>query len=145
MLQKKSKKTRRIFWATSLVLIMISALGWMRFQQALRHWYYLIELDIQPHPIYSAVTGGWIGIAYVLGLLFHLARKSFTAIYLRFSGVAVLIWLWIDRIFISKRVFFSLLLAGTVFLTLCMIAFDGFLFQKNGYVRRKNNVNATEN
>lgn len=129
----KPRRVRRIYWWSALILAIPAISGWMRFQQALRHWYYLIDLNIWPHPIYIAVSGGLIGIGYSLALIFHFAKMRFTSTYVRFLGITLLIWLWIDRIFIGIRESFSLLFAGTIFITICVIGFDIFLFRKNSY------------
>ena len=128
-----SAKSKWIRWITAGVLVVISMVGWMRFQQALRHWYYLIDLNLIPAPIYLAVSGGLIGIAFGVGLIFHLAGNPFTPVYLRLITATLVIWLWIDRIFVGVRNAFLLLLAGTIFISLCLIIFDQYLFSKNSY------------
>lgn len=126
-------KAQYIFWTTALSLAAISLVGWMRFQQALRHWYYLLELTLWPPPIYLAVSGGLIGVLYALGLIFHLTRQSFTAPFLRVTSAVLILWLWADRVFFSIRGSFSLLLAGTIFLTILLIGLDLFLVRNNIY------------
>lgn len=137
-------KAQYVFWGTALSLAAISLIGWMRFQQALRHWYYLLELTLWPPPIYLAASGGLIGIMYALGLIFHLTKQSFTALFLRITSAVLILWLWVDRIFFSIRGSFSLLLAGTIFLTILLIGLDLFLVRKNIY-RMKAGGYASEN
>jgi len=139
MRTKKAVKIHRIYWLTALALTILATVGWMRFQQSLHHWYYLIGLKLWPHPLYLAISGGLIGIGYSLALIFHLARKSFTPFYLRVLGITLLIWLWIDRIFIGMRDSFYLLLTGTILITVVMIALDIFIFHKNRYPEKEDN------
>jgi hypothetical protein len=132
-----TRRERRINWITALISIIIAVIGWMRFQQALRHWYYLIELGLWPPPIYQAVSGGLIGTAHSLGLLFHITRRSFTPAYLRLINALIFIWLWIDRIFIGLRDYFALLLAGTVFLSLCLVMIDLLIYRHIRYPQKE--------
>lgn len=133
------RKTRRIYWLTTGILVIPAAAGWMRFQQALRHWYYLINLNIWPRPIYFAVSGGLIGISYSLALIFHFLNLRFTSVYQRILGITFIIWLWVDRIFISIRESFRLLLPGTILITLFVISFDVFLYRKKSYLTKASN------
>ena len=126
---KIRKKDRRIARVIAIILVVIATIGWMRFQQALRHWYYLINLGVWPPPIYQAVSGGMIGITHSLGLIFHLSKRPFTAAYLRIINVLLLIWLWIDRIFFTIRDYFMLLLAGTIFISILLVCFDVLLYR----------------
>lgn len=129
----RSKKDRRIAWVSAIVLAIVATVGWMRFQQALRHWYYLIDLGVWPPPVYQAVSGGLIGIIHSLGLIFLASKRPFTAAYLRIINVLLLIWLWVDRIVIGIRDYFLLLLAGTIFISLCLICFDLLLYRNISY------------
>jgi len=130
------RKTRRIYLLTTAILVIPAAAGWMRFQQALRHWYYLIDLNVWPRPIYFAVSGGLIGIGYSLALIFHFLKLRFTEVYLRILGITLILWLWVDRIFVGIRESFRLLLPVTILITLFVISFDVFLFRKNSYLTK---------
>ena len=130
------QRSQGFFWLAALILAIFSVIGWMRFQQTLRHWYYLVDLGIWPHPVYLAVSGGLIGIGFGLALIFHLSRSRFTLFAIRILEIVLLIWLWIDRIFIGMRESFLLLLAGTVMITLIVIACDRFIFRRNSYVQK---------
>ena len=144
MQAKTKNKTRRIYLLTILFIAIIATIGWMRFQQALRHWYYLISINLWPHPFYLAITGGLIGIGYSLALIFHFTQKPFTGLYLQLLGSSLIIWLWIDRIFIGMRESFPLLLAGTILITIMLILLDILIFKKNAYLKKKG-TNGSEN
>ena len=144
MQKKRTKKTRRIFWASTIFLIVIATIGWMRFQQALRHWYYLIDLAVWPPPIYFAVSGGMMGILFGLGLIFHLTQQTFTALYVRIISVLLIVWVWTDRIFLTNQDYLKQLLAGTIFITACTLGFN-LLFFKIGFYSQKVSEDAPEN
>lgn len=132
-----TKKERLISWITTFVSIMIAVIGWMRFQQALRHWFYLIDLGVWPPPMYQAVSGGLIGVAHSLGLLFQIIRAPFTPIYLRIINALIFFWLWVDRIFIGRRDYFLLLLAGTIAISLGLLLIDLFIYRHITYPRKE--------
>jgi hypothetical protein len=136
-LQIRSKKDRRVAWNAAVVMIFIATIGWMRFQQALRHWYYLINLGVWPPPVYQAVSGGLIGISFSLGLIFHILKRPFTISYLRVINALLFVWLWIDRIFIAIRDYFLLRLAGTISISVCLLCVDILLYRKITYPTMK--------
>ncbi len=144
MPDRKKSNEQRVFWVTILVLAVISTLGWLRFQQALRLWYYLIDLNVQPPPIYLAASGALIGLSHSLGFFFHVFKKPYTRVYLRVINALLLLWLWVDRVFFVIRDFFSLLLAGMVSITIILIVCDLYLYRHITY-KKKVSENAPEN
>ena len=110
---KKKKRARRRYWISAFFLTLYALVGWLRLYQTLLYWYYFLELGLWPHPIYLAVSGGAIGIGYSLALIFHLARFKHTARYIRFLGILLIVWVWIDRIWIGMRDSFIFLLPIT--------------------------------
>jgi hypothetical protein len=118
------KRIRRRFWTSAFLLAVFTLVGWLRFQQALRYWYYLIEIKLWPHPLYFAASGGLIGLGYGLALLFHLLRFRYISLYIRVLTALFLIWLWIDRIWIVTRESFLPLLPITILITVCTIGLN---------------------
>jgi len=133
---KKKKRARRRYWISALFLTLYALVGWLRLQQTLLYWYYFLELGLWPHPLYFAVSGGAIGIGYSLALIFHLARFKYTARYIRFVGILLIIWLWIDRIWIGMRDAFIFLLPITILITGCTIGLDLLLVRKTQYKKK---------
>ena len=80
--------------------MLYALIGWLRLQQTLVYWYYLLELNLWPHPIYLAISGGAIGFGYSLALFFHFLKFQYKALYIRFIGILLIFLLWIDRIWI---------------------------------------------
>ena len=132
-----TKHPKRLHWLTAFATAGISAVGWMRFQQTLRHWFYLIDINLWPHPIYLAITGGLIGIGFSLGLILHLTANPHTNQFLRILCVILVVWLWVDRIFIGMRESFTILLASTLLITICLVLLDQLVFQKVVYKSKK--------
>ncbi|MDO9547074.1 MAG: hypothetical protein Q7J07_10060 [Pelolinea sp.] len=132
-----SRKTHRIYWLSTFLLAIYALIGWLRFQQTLSYWYYLLELDLWPHPVYLAISGGLIGIGYSLALVCHLFRVRYTPQFIRVLGIALIIWIWIDRIWIGIREGFIDLLPVTILITACTISIDILLVSKLDYKQVK--------
>ena len=133
---KKKRWSRRRYRISAFFFMLYALVGWLRLQQTFQYWYYLLELNLWPHPIYLAISGGTIGFGYSLALIFHLFRFKYTALYIRFLGIALIIWIWIDRIWIGMRNSFVLLLPITIIITGCTIGLDLLLVNKIEYKKR---------
>ncbi len=141
---KKSRKKCRMYWLSAILLAVYALVGWLRLQQTLAYWYYLLEIGLWPHPRYLAISGGLIGIGYSLALIFHLFRIKFTAKFIHTLGIFLIMWIWIDRIWIGIREAFVNLLPVTVLISACTISIDILLISKLEY-RQVNEENAAEN
>jgi hypothetical protein len=133
---KKKKRARRRYWISAFFLLLYALVGWLRLQQTLLYWYYFLELGLWPHPLYFAVSGSTIGIGYSLALTFHLSRFKNTARYIRFLGIFLIIWIWIDRIWIGMRDSFISLLPITIIITSWTIGLDLLLVRKIKYIKK---------
>jgi len=133
---KKKKRARRRYWITAFFLTLYALVGWLRLQQTLLYWYYFLGLGLWPHPFYLAVSGGMIGIGYSLALIFHLARFKYTARYIHFVGFLLIVWIWVDRIWIGMRDAFISLLPITIIITGCTIGLDLLLVKKIEYEKK---------
>ena len=139
---KKKKRALRRYWISAFFLFLYALIGWLRLQQTLLYWYYFLELGLWPHPLYFAVSGGIIGAGYSLALIFHFARFKYTARYIRFLGIFLIIWIWVDRIWIGIRDTFISLLPITIIITSCTIGLDLLLVRKIEYIKKKSQEHA---
>ena len=133
---KKRKRARRRYRISAFFLMLYALIGWLRLQQTLLYWFYFLKLGLWPHPLYLAVSGGLLGIGYSLALIFHLSLLKYTARYIRFLGILLIIWIWIDRIWIGMRDAFISLLPATILITGCTIGLDLFLIRKIEYKKK---------
>lgn len=133
---KKKKRARRRYWISAFLLMLYALVGWLRLQQTFLYWYYFLKLSLWPHPLYLAVSGGVLGIGYSLALIFHLSRFKYTARYIRFLGILLIIWIWIDRIWFGMRDAFISLLPITIIITGCTIGLDLLLIRKIEYIKK---------
>ena len=133
---KKKKRARRRYWISAFFLFLYALVGWLRLQQALLFWYYFLELGLWPQPLYFAVSGGVIGSGYSLALVFHFVRFKYTAQIIRVLGILLIIWIWIDRIWIGIRDAFTSLLPITIIITGCTLGLDLLLTRKIEYKKK---------
>jgi len=133
---KQKKRARRRYWISAFFLIMYALVGWLRLQQTFLYWYYFLKLGLWPHPLYLATSGGAIGIGYSLALIFHFIRFRYTALYIRFLGILLIAWIWIDRIWIGMRDTFISLLPITILITVCTIGLDLLCVRKIEYIKK---------
>jgi hypothetical protein len=71
------QKWRRI--VLLFLLAAISVFGWLRMAETLKVYSYLIQLGLNPHPLYFMITGGLIGTLFLIALfirLFNLYRST---------------------------------------------------------------------
>ena len=133
----RSKKARFKYWLTACLLAVYALVGWLRFQGSLSYWYYLLELGLRPHPLYLLISGGLIGLGYSLAFLFHLIRQPKTAVLVRVLGIGLVIWVWVDRIWIGIRETFLNLLPVTLLITTFTMFLDLLLVRKLEYKQTK--------
>jgi hypothetical protein len=89
----------------SLLLLLASAAGWLRLQQAVIYWDRLVTNKMVVPPLYLAVSGTVFGIVMLLaaiwlwyGLPYY--RSLITAAVASFS-----LWYWIDRLTLTRNDF----------------------------------------
>lgn len=133
-----------MYWLSTFLLAFYALVGWLRLQQALFFWNYLLELGLRPHPVYLAVSGGLIGVGYSLALIFYVFRTKFTSQFIRVLGISLIIWIWIDRIWIGIQETFINLLPVTILITACTISIDILLISKLKY-KQVDEENAAHN
>ncbi|MDR3577584.1 MAG: hypothetical protein P4L50_27280 [Anaerolineaceae bacterium] len=99
-LQSRPKRTLSLsFLAVSLLVL--SLFGWLRLQQAVFNWDFLVQLDIHPGPLYLAAGGtlwGVLGLTAAVSLWYRLSWS------VMITEVTVLVFAasyWLDRLALS--------------------------------------------
>ena len=117
--KKRSGKRRHL--VAAFFLLTYALMGWLRLYNYIRFWDYMQELGIWPSPLYLALSGGLIGLAFSAALVvFGLGLKVHVQL-VRLVGLVFLLWLWLDRILLSDRQTFIFLLPVTVTITLLTV------------------------
>jgi len=118
----KNRKINQFNRQVIAILLAAGAMiGWLRFQQSLRYWYYFIEIGLDPHPVYLAVSGALIGIAFSLALILLLMRRRITRKFILGMSMVTAAWLWIDRLFVIQPASRAAYLPSVILLTALLI------------------------
>lgn len=134
--QKRRSRWRR---AAALVGAGLYALtGWLRLSEALRYHHYLQGIQLQPGPLYLAITGGMQGFLFTIVLLQILFRSATAPLVARISNLLYLTWMWADRIWIGTREAFYFYLTEAVRISILTLLFAFVLIQPGDYPKRKN-------
>jgi len=113
-------RPKRSFWLIVLAvgLLIFSIAGWLRLQQSLADWHYLLDLGLQPGPLYLALTGAMTGAGGMIAALGVWLRLRCGFVLTRIFMVVWQAWNWIDRLWVARsdtaRVGWPFALAATV-------------------------------
>lgn len=101
------KQTRRFFSFRKtfllLVIFFLSIFGWLRFAGALQIYGYLLQLGINPHPLYFVLSGATIGIFFLIAIPAVLFSTRWSIRFIRFCGIGVTALLLIEDIFLHSK------------------------------------------
>ena len=82
--------------------LVVSAFGWLRMQQALLTWNWLLQVLPAPSPAYLVVSGaawGLVGLACVLGLWLRIRKAPLLT---RAAACILALWFWIERLLLTR-------------------------------------------
>ena len=131
---KIGKRTRLII----VCLLSFYALtGWLRLNESLRFWGYLLELKLWPRPLYLAITGGAIGILFTLVIFLYVFKSKAASVCNRWLGILFLIWFWVDRIWLSSREAFYNQQIISFFITFVTFIWTFILVRKKDFPHRQ--------
>jgi len=87
------QKWRRII--LFLLLAAVSIFGWLRMAETIKVYYYLIQLGINPYPLYFIISGGLIGIIFLIAWITRLTKPFWSTKFIHlciiFLGILFLI------------------------------------------------------
>jgi uncharacterized membrane protein len=86
----------------TFVMLVLSLFGWLRMQQAISNWGFLIQLKVYPGPLYQALGGilwGVLGLSAAVSLWFCL---SWSVIFTEASALVFSASYWFDRLALSR-------------------------------------------
>jgi len=101
--QDSHPRPKRILSLKVLVLgmLMFSLFGWLRLQQSVSSWVFLIQLGIHPGPLYLALSGtlwGMLGLTSAVSLWYCL---PWSFIFSEGTAVMFVASYWLDRLALS--------------------------------------------
>jgi hypothetical protein len=97
-------RSGRSFWLKFLAagLLVLSVSGWLRMQQSIIDWQYLVEINLQPGPLYLMLTGGMIGLLSIVAAMSVWLRKRWGFVFARIIIIIWQAWNWADRLWIAR-------------------------------------------
>ena len=124
-----SKRPRKWFTRqiiAALIMIAFSLLGWLRLAESIRLWNILIEVGLNPPPLYLAMTGGLIGMFSLIAAISILICLKWAVVYMRLCSILLVAWLIFDHLFLSHALqtvsaWIWLILLSSVFITVVFL------------------------
>lgn len=101
--QKKPPKRPFLFKVLALSLLMISLAGWMRLAQSIYQWQTLIAYNIKPGPIYTAISGGLVGLIAGSSAVIFWLRLPWAKIIVQISVVTLIGGWWLDYLLFTRN------------------------------------------
>ncbi len=99
--QSRPKRTLSLN-VLAFCMLGISLFGWLRLQQAVLDWDFLIQLGVQPGPLYLALGGilwGVLGLTATVSLWY---RLSWSVIFTKTAALVFAASYWIDRLALGR-------------------------------------------
>jgi hypothetical protein len=102
--QKMPARPKRTLSLKALTfgMLIFSSFGWLRLQQAVSDWSFLVQLGIQPGPLYQALGGVLWGLLGPIAAISLWYRLTWSVV---FTETAVLVFAasyWLDRLALSR-------------------------------------------
>ena len=101
--QKNAPKRPFLFKILALSLLMISLAGWMRLIQSIYQWQTLETYNIMPGPIYTAISGGLVGLIAGSSAVFLWLRLPGAKIIVQISVVTLVSGWWLDYLLFTHN------------------------------------------
>ena len=119
---RHSQKWFRRQILAALLMIFLSFMGWLRLAESIRLWKTLIEINLNPAPMYLAITGGLIGVLSLISAISLLLRIKWSIFFSRFWVILFAIWLFFDHLLFSPSIHTSSDWSWLIFSALIFIA-----------------------
>jgi hypothetical protein len=111
------QKWRRI--TLFFLLTFVSIFGWMRMAEAIKVYTYLIQLGLNPHPLYFVISGGLIGILFIIALITLISKSTWSTRLIRFCSVFIgILFLIENAVFSINKVEILSMVMGLIFIIL---------------------------
>jgi len=84
-----------------ILLAIVSIVGWLRMAEAIKVYDYLIQLGLNPHPLYFIISGGLIGILFLIAIIARLIKTAWSTKFIRLCSIVLGIQLLIENAVLS--------------------------------------------
>jgi hypothetical protein len=92
-------------WRRNLLLLLlaiVSIIGWLRGSESIQAYKYLIQLGLNPHPLYFAISGGLIGILFIIAFTAQIIKLAWSRMFIYFCAF------FLGVLFVIEEAFFSI-------------------------------------
>jgi hypothetical protein len=96
-------------WRRTLLLIVLAAItifGWLRAAESIKAYNYLIQLGLNPHPLYFIISGSFIGLLFLIAFAARIIKLAWSRRFIHFCAI------FLGLLFIIEEVFISINKAG---------------------------------
>ena len=102
-------------WRRTFLLILLAAIsifGWLRVSESIKAYNYLLQLGLKPHPIYFVISGGLIGLLFLIAFVALIAKLVWSNQLIHLSTLFLGLILFIEDAFvrINKLSLFSVII-----------------------------------
>lgn len=102
---EKAPSPHKRNWRNTLTLFFllgISIVGWLRMAETLKLYDYLLELGLNPPPLYLIISGGVIGAFFLTASIAQLLQVAWSLIFTRLCAVSLGVFLIIEKVYLSR-------------------------------------------
>jgi hypothetical protein len=92
-------------WRRTLLLILLAAIsvfGWLRVSESIKAYDYLLQLGLNPHPLYFIISGGLIGFLFLIALAALIAKLTWSSRFIHLCA------LFLGLLYVIEDAFFSI-------------------------------------
>ncbi len=113
-------------WQQTLLLIIlavISIFGWLRVSESVKAYNYLIQLGLNPYPLYFVISGGLIGLLFLIAFSARITKLAWSRRFIHFCAIFLGLLFIIEEVFISinKAGIFSIVIKGSLVAVLFLL------------------------
>ena len=84
-----------------ILLAAVSVFGWLRLAETIKVYNHLIQLELNPHPLYFVISGGLIGILFLIAFITQITRFAWSRRFIYFCVAMLAIVFLIETIVLS--------------------------------------------
>ena len=94
------------------LLATVSVFGWLRMAETIKVYNYLIQLGLNPYPLYFVISGGLIGILFLIAFITLISKSAWSTRFIQFCSIFIgILFLVANAVFsINKTEIFSMVI-----------------------------------
>ena len=107
-----------------ILLATVSVFGWLRMAETISVYNYLIQLGLNPHPLYFVVSGGLIGMLFLIAFITQITRSAWSRRFIHLCAAMLAAVFLIETIVLSinKTGVFSLIIEFILIIAIYLLS-----------------------